>query len=972
MLYQKEHSVRTASRSWIVPCALAAMFAFTSGTGVAQTDEEPGKATPAVKITSNAYVQASGMPKGITPNEVNSGEARLLSAMNPSQKLRLAIALFTPHRAEEEKFIAALHTKGSPQFGKYLSAAEWNKRFAPTAESEQAVVDWAVSQGLTVTQRYPNRLVVDVEGTVPAIEQALGVKMNMYMMATGKQRFSSDRDPVVPSHLVGIVQNVQGLNNMRTLQPMNQKFAASLPEYPIYAAGPVNGKATATVSASAKGPKPASITGKNTVKPPITGGAYDPTDIYSSQAYDVSALYNQGHCCNPTGNPNRTPATTSIAIVTAGSQDFTDIAGFHNTYPYLAYNMNEISVDGTTVPCDHTTMSCDGEGTMDAEWSLAMSNSFGSFVDTAFVSMYDGVNPQFSTFTDMYNRVLNDNSTRIMSTSWGCAELSCYDSTDINTTHGIFNSLVGQGWTLVAASGDQGSTAGCGNANRVQYPSSDPDVVGAGGTTMTLDSNSNFVSHVTWTGGPDGCGSNDGGSTGGPSAVWSTPGYQSYITFLGGARGVPDISLNADWFNTPQNLYFDGFLSGNGGTSIVAPELAGLFAQFNAYLMAIGNACGGNSPCPPMGQFNPIAYYMNQHQTYAPHYPFYDITSGCNNNDITALFGLTSYCGIVGYDRATGLGSFNALQMARAVIAYWAGDFGNPFVVFSGPTPNHWYNTDQSVNWGVGDTTGLTGFGPVGVSGFSQAWDADPGDPFSETIPGSGNSFYSGPQFPNATSGFENISWVGQGCHTAHVRPWDNGGYSVDATYGPVCYDITPPITKVSLKGTKSGSIFTTPVVVTLTAGDTLSGVAGTFYTDNIGTHTYIGPFKVSTTGHNTITFHSTDVAGNVESTRTVNFTIESPTKTALTSNLNPAKAGQQVQFFATVTATFGGGATGNVQFYDGSTLLATRTLNTTTHQTRFSDSHLAVGSHNIKAVYLSNGHDLGSTSNIVVQVVTK
>ena len=63
------------------------------------------------------------------------------------------------------------------------------------------------------------------------------------------------------------------------------------------------------------------------VLPPITNGAYDPTDIYSSEAYDYNALYAQGHCCNPLGNPGQTPPQTSIAIATFDSTDLGDIAG---------------------------------------------------------------------------------------------------------------------------------------------------------------------------------------------------------------------------------------------------------------------------------------------------------------------------------------------------------------------------------------------------------------------------------------------------------------------------------------------------------------------------------------------------------------------------------------------------------------------------------------------------------------------
>ena len=215
------------------------------------------------------------------------------------------------------------------------------------------------------------------------------------------------------------------------------------------------------------------------------------------------------------------------------------------------------------------------------------------------------------------------------------------------------------------------------------------------------------------------------------------------------------------------------------------------------------------------------------------------------------------------------------------------------------------------------------------------------------------------------------MSWIGQGCHTANVRPWDNSGFSLDAAYGPVCYDIGPPVSKATLSGTKQGSIYITPVTVNMSATDSLSGVSGIFYINSSGTHAYTGPFNVSTTGQHSFTYYSTDVAGNVETGRKVNFTIESPTKTVLTSSVNPSKKGQQISFFAVVTASFGGAASGTVQFKDGTKLLASRTLNTTTHQTRYQTSNLAVGSHNITATYLSNGHDETSVSNVVVQVVT-
>src|SRR5689334_23332206 len=94
--------------------------------------------------------------------------------------LRLAIALKPPHLAEEEQFLRDLQNRTSPLFHKYLTPDQWNARFAPAAQDEQAVVDWANAQGLRVTQRYANRLDVDVAAPVGAINKAFGIQISSF------------------------------------------------------------------------------------------------------------------------------------------------------------------------------------------------------------------------------------------------------------------------------------------------------------------------------------------------------------------------------------------------------------------------------------------------------------------------------------------------------------------------------------------------------------------------------------------------------------------------------------------------------------------------------------------------------------------------------------------------------------------------------------------------------------------------
>jgi hypothetical protein len=940
-----------------------------------------GKVTPAsslarpIRMLCSAALallccaQAANAQPSQTPAKVTSGSAALVAHYDPIQKLRLSVVLTPPHWQEEQKFIEQLHDKKSPLFHKYLTAEQFAARFSPSVADEQVVAAWADSAGFTVTQRYPSRLIVDVEAPAGVIERALGVKINKYQLGA-KSFYSNDRDPALPSHLSGIIQSVRGLNSFERPEPVKSHGVAVA--RPDYTPGPTVTVATAAHGAATAKLSEALKSDARSTTPQFLNGFYSPTDLYSSQAYDYQALYNQGHCCNPNGNAGGSPVESSIVIAAFGDLDYNDIAAYHNQFPYLAYNVQKVIVDGGYT-CNNSSgpdLNC-LETTLDTEFALSMANSFGSYLDTAKVWVYEGGGSDVSLFT----RIMTDGNARVMSTSWGCSDGQCYSDAAMAADHTVFASMAAQGWTLIAASGDQGSTGACNDALAVVFPASDPYVVAAGGTELAIDPyTGNFVSEVAWTGGtaPGSCASNNGGGTGGLSSYFPAPSYQAGLGV--GNRATPDISLNAYY---GQAMIYGGNLYYPGGTSIVGPELAGFFAQENAYLLSIGNACGpsGSSACAPLGAANPYLY-GSLLQT-APHYPFYDVTSGCNSNDITLAYGLGFYCAQSGYDLATGWGSANMLQLAWGLNWAVAATGAAPTVTFGGPATNVWYNTDQVIDWSVNDVA-TPGFNPTGIAGFTQGWDVIPTDSRREATPGSGDSFYAGPQHINASFGCTDLSGalcsggVSQGCHTMHVRGWNNMGVSSgDNTYGPVCYDTVAPATTLILSGTKTGAVYSTPVKSTLSAADASSGVASTLYSvDGAAAVKYTGPFAVSAVGAHTVSYHSIDVAGNVEPSHSAAFTIESPTATKLTSSLNPTVYGQSVTFTATVSPSFGAVATGTVTLKVGTGTLGTATLSGGT--ATFTTKTLPAGADAITAVYGGSASDLTSTSAALTQTVKK
>ena len=90
-------------------------------------------------------------------------------------------------------------------------------------------------------------------------------------------------------------------------------------------------------------------------------------------------------------------------------------------------------------------------------------------------------------------------------------------------------------------------------------------------------------------------------------------------------------------------------------------------------------------------------------------------------------------------------------------------------------------------------------------------------------------------------------------------------------------------------------------------------------------------------------------------------------TSTAVVSSLNPSMLGQAVTFTASVTSA-SGSPTGNVQFKDGETTIATVSLSS--GQAAFTTSSLNAGSHSITAHYGGDASYLPSASDAVSQTV--
>src|SRR5208282_5666472 len=155
-----------------------------------------------------------------------------------------------------------------------------------------------------------------------------------------------------------------------------------------------------------------------------------------------------------------------------------------------------VSVDGgTNSPGDPSGP--DAEVMLDIEVS-------GAIAPGAKIAVYFAPNTDQG-FLDAVTTAVHDttNQPSVISISWGQAE-SEWTSQALTNFDQAFQAAAAIGVTVCIAAGDNGSSDGVTDgSNHVDFPASDPFVLGCGGTTIKT-SNNQIVSETVWNGGASG------------------------------------------------------------------------------------------------------------------------------------------------------------------------------------------------------------------------------------------------------------------------------------------------------------------------------------------------------------------------------------------------------------------------------------------------------------------------------------
>jgi subtilase family serine protease len=272
------------------------------------------------------------------------------------------------------------------------------------------------------------------------------------------------------------------------------------------------------------------------------------------------------------------------------------------------------------VPSVHSSVSWEGEESLDVEWAHAIAP--GAKIDLIEVNNLNGL-------INGVNIAKKLPGVSVVSLSWGKPEFVNSPSYNV-----VFTTPPGhRNETFLAASGDSGSLG-------AWYPAYSPGVVAVGATTLSIGANNSYETETGWS-----------GSGGGFTKLEPEPTFQEGVQQMG-LRSIPDVSfIGNPAFGT---AVYDSFDSPDdpwivvGGTSLATPCWAGLIAIADQL-----RAANGGRPLNGATQTLPALYSL-------PSSDFHDITGGSN--------GL--YTAAAGYDEVTGLGSPVANRLVPALATY--------------------------------------------------------------------------------------------------------------------------------------------------------------------------------------------------------------------------------------------------------------------------------------------------------------
>ncbi len=125
----------------------------------------------------------------------------------------ISLTLRYNNQAQLDQFTAGVSDPRSPSYRHFITPEQFNSLYAPTVQQEASVVQALQSAGFTITQRFPNRTIVDASAPAATVERFFATEMHTVQQGKYGQRFTNLKPATVPSGIASYVSSAS-LSNL--------------------------------------------------------------------------------------------------------------------------------------------------------------------------------------------------------------------------------------------------------------------------------------------------------------------------------------------------------------------------------------------------------------------------------------------------------------------------------------------------------------------------------------------------------------------------------------------------------------------------------------------------------------------------------------------------------------------------------------------------------------------------------------
>jgi len=588
-------------------------------------------------LTSALAAQSAGTLHtlaGNTRSEANAQNDRGKVADTFAMDHMLLQLQRSPEREQAlQSFIDRQQDSSSPDFHKWLTAAELGRLYGPAPRDIERVTEWLRAGGFTVNTVYPSGMSIDFSGTAGQVLASFRTEIHK-LSVDGKDHIANMSDPRIPEALAQVVAGIVSLHDFRP-HPMTKP------------------RAQYTVGSRATGFQ-----------------LIAPADL--ATIYDLNAAFKAGY----TGQGQTIAVLEDSDLYsTSDWNTFRSVLGLSG-YSGSLTTVNPAPPSGTSNCSDpgaDVAFGDDAETTADAEWASAAAP--GATIEVAACT---DATTTFGGLIAAQNLLNGSSPPQIMSVSFGVCEAG--NGAAANAAYNsAYQQAATEGVSVFVAAGDEGAAscdAGFGVAVHgvgVSGYASTPYNVAVGGTdfadtylgatdtywsatnSATYGSAVSYIPEIPWndscagsilavsegfsvgygtdgycgsslaqqsgnitvaagSGGPSGCATGvtaENLVVGGSCQGYAKPTWQTGVAGIpnDGVRDIPDVSLfasNGIWAHYYVVCFTDDANGGGpctgtpfdwsgpaGGTSFASPILAGIQALVN---QKMGGAQGNPNP----------------------------------------------------------------------------------------------------------------------------------------------------------------------------------------------------------------------------------------------------------------------------------------------------------------------------------------------------------------------------------------